>query len=145
MPWKRNGLAWHTSEKGFPPRKKPKWDLALVQIWIDITRQLEPDIKVDAENQATINLRLPGTTRICVRLKTKQTHALEVSLVCMPGQFNATHFEGISEQIEITTDKANGVGEVSLQFQRLEQLKSAKLPVLLKQCFASCRKLYGTE
>ena len=89
------------------------------------------DIKWDVKD--AITLRPEGSSRFWARIKTKQPADLELWLVGKPGQFNLSRVEGIGQNAELESDRADGSDVLKLHFVRADQIQPAKLKAVLAE------------
>ncbi len=140
MPWKQNGEKWHLSEKGFPPGKKPKWDLAVLPAFLKILREIEPKLEGKWDVRDAVTFRPPGASRMWVRLKTKEPGNLEAWLIGKPGQFNLGRLEKFGVLPELASERADGIDVIKLRFLTTAQLQTADLKKFLIEHLAGFRE-----
>jgi excinuclease ABC subunit A len=138
MPWKLNGERWHLGEKGFLPGSKVKWDRAILPRLLEVVRAAVPGLAVQWDNQMMITLRLPGQTRAWSSWTTKWSDAMHCKFFVRKGQFNLSHFEGLSAQCEITEHR-NDCDVVQLSFLRLTPADLDRLKGLLPELAGNSR------
>jgi excinuclease ABC subunit A len=144
MPWRQNGERWHLSEKGFPPGKGRKWDAALLPALLEVVRHAAPDAEVKWDVRDAVTVRLPGSSRMWCRVKTKEPAALEAWFVGKPGQFNLGRVERFGRHPEIVRDRADGSDVLKLRFTAAAQLHPTELKKLLAEHLAGLRETVGT-
>jgi excinuclease ABC subunit A len=133
MPWKKDGEKWHLGEKGFPPGKGAKWDRALLTRLIEIVRQVNPDLEFKWDVRDAITVRQNGASRFWSRIKTKEAEALEVWLICKPGQVNLSRVEGLARHAAVEGNRNDGTDVLKLWFVKEEDLQPAKLKAFLAE------------
>jgi excinuclease ABC subunit A len=101
MPWKRSGEKWHLSDKGFPPGRKPRWDLSALPRLLALLREVEPGVEPQWGQRAHFTLRVPGISRAWCFVKTKEPGALIMRFVGKPGQLNLARLEGLAATAEL--------------------------------------------
>ena len=143
MPWKINGEQWHAGEKGFPPGKKPKWDRAVLAKFLQLLKEVEPNLDVKSDIRDAITVRIPGIGRFWVRIKTKEAASLEVWIVAPPSKFNVARFEGIGAAAKVDSDRQEGCDLLKLHFVLVEQLNARKLQPLLGELRKGFAKAFG--
>ena len=143
MPWKVNGESWHLGKKGFPPGKPVKWDRSLLPKFLGILKEVEPKLTVKWDLRDAIGVRVPGITRLWVRIKTKERDALEVWLMCKPAQFNNARFEGIGRDAKVESDRQEGCDILTLKFVSGDHMDTKRLKTLLKEQLAGFKELRG--
>jgi excinuclease ABC subunit A len=143
MPWKKDGEGWHLGEKGFPPGKPVKWDRGLLPKFLDLLKQVEPKLEVKWDLRDAIGIRMPGISRLWVRIKTKERDALEAWLMSKPAQFNVARFEGVGREAKVEGDRQEGCDVVTLKFVTADNLDAKKLLPLLKEQARGFREIRG--
>jgi excinuclease ABC subunit A len=143
MPWKLMGEKWHTSPKGFPPGKPPKWDAAVLVKLLAALREVEPEVEFKWDTQDSVLVKLPGVGRSWARLKTKDPTALEIRLHGKPGQFNLSRLDGIGRDPDLSRDRADGVDVLTLKFTTAEQLRLPTLKKLLAEHATGFREVFA--
>src|SRR5262249_31999341 len=116
MPWKQNGEKWHLSDKGFPPGKGRKWDAALLPRLLDLVRHIEPTVDVKWDVRDALTLRVPECSRMWLRIKTKESAALECWMIGKPGQFNLSRVEAIGVNPELEANRSDRADVLKLRF-----------------------------
>jgi excinuclease ABC subunit A len=145
MPWKIDGEKWHLGEKGFPPGKGAKWDRALLPKFLQLLRDIEPKLKIQWDVKDAITVRVPGSNRFWVRVKTKEAAALEVWLPAKPSQFNLARWEGVGRDPTLESGRWEGADVVTLRFVTAADLNPKALKPLLVQQLKGFREMYGKE
>ena len=143
MPWKVDGEKWHLGDKGFPPGKGRRWDKALLPKLLKLLRDIEPKLKIGWDVVDAITVRVPQSNRFWVRVKTKDTAALEVWLPAKPSQFNLAKWDGIGRDPVIDRGRWEGVDVVTLKFVTADDLKPEQLKPLLAEQLRGFLEVYA--
>ena len=143
MPWKLQGEKWHTSEKGFPPGKPPKWDRALLPRLLDLIRDVEPKCIFKYDVRDAITIRVSESSRFWCRIKTKEIAYLECKLITKPAQCNATRFEGIGNDVAINSDRQEGCDVITITFVKSDHFSIRKLKPILLDVLVGFRATFG--
>jgi excinuclease ABC subunit A len=143
MPWKINGERWHMGDKGFPPGKSPKWERSLLTRLLQVVKSVEPNVAINWTTRDALTLRLPHTTKIWARWRTKDIDGVTCYFGAQKGSLNLTRLEGIGRERDLSTDK--DVDVVMLAFGREEEVNETKLKELLTLVAKSFRADYETE
>ncbi len=145
MPWKQNGEKWHLSEKGFPPGKKPKWELAVLPALLKVIREVEPKLEAKWDVRDAVTFRPAGANRMWARVKTKDPAALEAWFIGKPGQFNLSRVEGFGVHPELVAERTDGIDVLKLRFLNPSQLKPQELKAFLGEHLKGYRSLSNRE
>jgi excinuclease ABC subunit A len=142
MPWKLNGERWHLGEKGFPPGRRVRWDRALLPRFLELARQVEPNLEVKWDARDAITLKVPGVSRGWGYIRTKEAEALVCRFVGKRGGLNLAQVESIGVRPEIQDNRSDGDALV-LTFEQLDQLPAAKLKPVLAEHLHGFREVFG--
>jgi excinuclease ABC subunit A len=143
MPWKLNGEAWHLGAKGFTPGRTLKWDKSLLPKFLELLKSVEPKIDIKWDLRDAVGIRVPGITRLWIRIKTKELISLEVWLMTKPSQFNPDRFEGIGRDVTIESDRHEGSDLITMRFVTLDHLNAKAFKPLLVEHLKGFRELRG--
>jgi excinuclease ABC subunit A len=143
MPWKIDGEKWHLGEKGFPPGKGAKWDRTLLPKLLQLLRDIEPGLKIQWDVKDAITVRVPGSNRFWVRIKTKESAALEVWLPTKPSQFNLAKWDGIGRDPTLEAGRWEGADVVTLRLITADHLNLKALRPLLLEQLRGFREMYA--
>jgi excinuclease ABC subunit A len=144
MPWKINGQKWHLSEKGFPPGARVQWDRSLLTRFLDLVREVEPQIEVSWDTRDAVNLRVPGISRMWARLRTKDPEGLDCRFLGKPGHFNLAQVEGLGARQDLESNRKDG-DLLQLVFVQIERLPAARLKEVLKEHLRGFRERFASE
>jgi excinuclease ABC subunit A len=140
MPWKVNGERWHLSEKGFPPRRKVRWDRAVLPRLLLLVREVEPNVEVVWDNRAAISLKVPGVQRSWALWTTKQLEGLTCRFLGKKGQFNLSQVDNLGATA--TLGEQWGGQVVELMFVQDERLQATKLKEVLAESLRGFRDAF---
>ena len=143
MPWKRDGEAWHLGDKGFLPSKPPKWDKAVLTAFLALIRKVEPKLKITWDVKDAFTVRVPGSNRFWIRVKTKETACVEMWFQTKPGQFNLARWEAVGYDNKLETDRWEGCDTLTLRFKTPDHLNPSVLAPLLKEHLKGFRELHA--
>jgi excinuclease ABC subunit A len=141
MPWKLNGERWHTSDKGFPPGKKVRWDRELLPRLLDVLRGIEPGLAVSWDQRDAITLRLPGVSRGWAQIRTKVPEALDCRFLVKKGQLNLARVEGLGT-VEIGSQRGDA-DVFRLRLTDLTAEQAAKLKEVLGEQVEGFRTVFA--
>jgi excinuclease ABC subunit A len=142
MPWKLMGEKWHTSDKGFPPGRKVRWDRPALSRILALIRLVEPGVEVRWDQRAHISIRVPGVSRAWAGAKTKDPTALLFRFLGKRGRFNLAHLEGIGGVAEL--DERDSYTLMNLSFtQAPAGAEAAKLREILTEHLRGFREAFA--
>jgi excinuclease ABC subunit A len=136
MPWKINGERWHLGDwanKGFPPGKKPVWDLGVLRKVLEVLQQAVPEVELDWNLRDAIHFKLHGKT--WGRIKTKEVAAVDCHVLARKGQFNLARLEGLAWHRELLTHRPEQ-DILRLAFRGVEQIRADAFQAILKEAAA---------
>jgi excinuclease ABC subunit A len=142
MPWKLNGERWHTSDKGFRPGARVRWERALLPRLLALVKEVEPGVAVTWDSRDHIALRVPGVGRMWAGWKTKEAAGLECRFLGKKGQINLAQVEGLGAQASIDTHRGDG-DVLRLVFQELRPEAAPRLKAVLAEQLRGFREAFG--
>ena len=132
-PWKVLGRKWHLMQKGFPAEKRPKWKKEVLETLLEVFDKVIPDGDVIWNERAYVRYRQPESKDDWAVICTKRR--VGIDLVITPDDESV----GIGSVATLATEHEavqakNGKPAIRLRFDKLSQVKSAKLRQFLKKC-----------
>jgi excinuclease ABC subunit A len=131
-PWKVLGQKWHFLRKGFPPRKTPEWEPAVLEELYAMLRRIVPNAQYLWNNQQVVRIFLAGESEPWASLFTKRPEALILTLA---GPKNAVAFGRIAEigrDAELDGTRPDR-DVLKLKFCTVEELNHGALEKLLHE------------
>jgi excinuclease ABC subunit A len=140
MPWKKDGQKWHLSEKGFPPGVGAKWDRSLLPKLVKLIREIDSGLAWKWDVRDAITIRPPGSSRFWCRIKTKESHSLEVWFIGRRGQSSAGQFANFGGDIRIESERNDGGEVLKLWMTTSNHLQVEQLKPILKEHLRAFKK-----
>ena len=131
MPWKKDGEAWHTGPKGFPPGRVMKWDRAAFPALIALLRTIDPGIAFKWDSREHILVTPSGAKKSWAWCRTKESSSLIVNLVCPKGRPPLAPLEGICKSAEVASERSDGSEVLKIEFTTPDQVRNPKLKAFL--------------
>jgi excinuclease ABC subunit A len=145
MPWKKDGEKWHLGDKGFPPGRGAKWDRALLPRLVKLVREIDPALEFKWDVRDAVTVYPKGAGRFWVRLKTKESDALEVWFTGRRGTAKPAQFDGVGREVSVEGDRADGSEVLKLWFAADTELDVQKLKPLLAAHLKAFKKAFGAS
>jgi excinuclease ABC subunit A len=131
MPWKKDGEAWHTGPKGFPPGRVMKWDRAAFPALIATFRSIDPDLTIKWDSREHILITPSGMKKSWAWCRTKESSSLIVNLVCPKGRPPLAPLEGVCKSAEVASERSDGSEVLKIEFTTPDQVRNPKLKAFL--------------
>jgi excinuclease ABC subunit A len=131
MPWKKDGEAWHTGPKGFPPGRVMKWDRTAFPAFLATLRSIDPELTIKWDSREHILITPSGMKKSWAWCRTKESTALIVNLVCPKGRPPLAALEGICKSAEVVSERGHGVEVLRIEFTTPDQVRNPKLKAFL--------------
>jgi excinuclease ABC subunit A len=100
---------------------------------VKVLRDVDPTLEWKWDVRDAVTIRPQGSSRMWARAKTKEAKTLECWFIGKPGQFNLSRVDGIGQNAELETDRADGTDVLKLHFTRADHLHPVKLKALLAE------------
>ncbi len=133
MPWKKMGERWHFSRKGFPPLKKPKWKVEVLEAIVELLSS-----KVDGtdpflwNNQQVVRLFVPGTKEAWASILTKKPTHVELILSGPKGGIGFGRVANLGRDREMDGSREK-VDRIHLMFKTIDDLQKGSLSDFLDE------------
>ncbi|MEM8678329.1 MAG: excinuclease ABC subunit UvrA [Planctomycetota bacterium] len=138
MPWKVMGQKWHLSRKGFPPGKKVKWQVGLLEELLDLLDETAGDGQFLWNNQVLVHRMVKGLKEPWATVLTKKLDQIELHLRSPKGEFALGQILDLGRNPTLETDtKSREV--VKIQFQKRADLSKGNLRDFLKSHLEAMR------
>lgn len=138
MPWKVMGQKWHLSRKGFPPGKKVKWQVGLLEELLDLLDETGGDGQFLWNNQVLVHRMVKGLKEPWATVLTKKLDQIELHLRSPKGEFALGQILDLGRNPTLETDtKTREV--VKIQFQQRTDLSKGNLRDFLKSHLEAMR------
>ena len=130
MPWKVLGQKWHLARKGFPPGKKPRWKVEVLEKLIELLSEVAPDAQFLWNSQQVIHIMAPQLSTPWVTLYTKRLDAVTMQLVGTKGIFTLGSVAELGVDPEVVLNKKHDE-TIKLLFRTEDDLASGDLLAFL--------------
>ncbi len=141
MPWKVLGRKWHLARKGFPPGKKPAWNIEVLEELLELlgdvasaTGDSQPQFLWN--NQQVINLMIPQQRQPWATVTTKQLAGVDLVLNGPEGAFDTDRIADLAANRAIKSS-AGELDQVKLRFIAGDDLHNGDLPEFLAEHLAA--------
>ena len=132
MPWKKMGRKWHLSRKGFPPGKKPKWDLELLDELLDMLMEIQPAGQFLWNQQVLIHFMIPGMKEPWATITTKKTDHVGLSLRSPTGAVSLGRIAELGADQKIELDK-DGWDILRIELRTVEEIHLPDFQIFLTE------------
>ncbi len=132
-PWKVLGRKWHLMQKGFPAEKRPKWKKEVLETLLEVLDKVIPDGDVVWNERAYVRYRQSGSKSDWAVICTKRRVGIDLVITPRDESVGAGSVASIVTEHEAVEGK-NGKPAIRLRFDKLAQVKSAKVRDFLKKC-----------
>ena len=132
MPWKKMGRKWHLSRKGFPPGKKPKWDLELLDELLDMLMEIQPSGQFLWNQQVLIHFMIPGMKEPWATITTKKTDHVGLSLRSPTGAVSLGRIAELGADQKIELDK-EGWDILRIELRTVEEIHLPDFQIFLTE------------
>ncbi|MEC8305213.1 MAG: excinuclease ABC subunit A, partial [Planctomycetota bacterium] len=132
MPWKKMGRKWHLSRKGFPPGKKPKWDLELLDELLDMLMEIQPSGQFLWNQQVLIHFMIPGMKEPWATITTKKTDHVGLSLRSPTGAVSLGRIAELGADQKIELDK-DGWDILRIELRTVEEIHLPDFQIFLTE------------
>jgi excinuclease ABC subunit A len=123
MPWKLQGEQWHLGPKGFPAGRVMKWERNALPDLLAVLREIDPGLAIKWDSREHILLTPTGSPRSWCWIRTKETTALIVNLVCHGGRPNAAALDGHCKSAEFVSERSDGSEVLRIEFLSPAQVR----------------------
>lgn len=141
MPWKVLGRKWHLARKGFPPGKKPAWNLEVLEELLELLGEVasatggsQPQFLWN--NQQVINVMVPQQRQPWATVYTKQLAGVDLVLNGPTGGFDTERIKELAANRAIKSSE-NELDQVKLRFIAASDLHNGDLPEFLAEHLAA--------
>ncbi|GAB6185507.1 excinuclease ABC subunit UvrA [Thermopirellula anaerolimosa] len=138
-PWGKLGLAWHTSPRGFLNRKRPKWDVALVEQALGLLSNLDSSLVPIPGNRQSIPLRFGSSGPVFGHLFTKRADALYLVFRAPKSHFTQGRLTALRFETELQSHHRIE-DRIRLTFTERQQLRDPELIAFLKEALSTARE-----
>ncbi|MEC7979687.1 MAG: excinuclease ABC subunit A, partial [Planctomycetota bacterium] len=132
MPWKKMGRKWHLSRKGFPPGKKPKWDLELLDELLDMLMEIQPAGQFLWNQQVLIHFMIPEMKEPWATITTKKTDHVGLSLRSPTGAVSLGRIAELGADQKIELDK-DGWDILRIELRTVEEIHLPDFQIFLTE------------
>ncbi|QEG33562.1 excinuclease ABC subunit UvrA [Bythopirellula goksoeyrii] len=145
MPWKVLGRKWHLARKGFPPGKKPAWNLEVLEELLELLGEVASEAAGEDNpsqpqflwnNQQVINVMVPQQRQPWATIYTKQLAGVDLVLNGPTGAFTTDRIADLAANRAIKSSE-NELDQVKLRFITGEDLLNGDLPEFLTEHLAA--------
>ena len=131
-PWKALGRKWHFSRKGFPPGKRPKWDMELLEELCETLVETDPDGQFLWNNQQLVHFCEKNSSRLWASLLTKKLDFVELRLTGPKGKFPLGSIIDLAAEREVISDR-DDCDSIRLRFKSMDDLTKGDLKGFLAE------------
>jgi excinuclease ABC subunit A len=103
MPWTKLGQKWHFLRKGFPPGKKVRWDVEVLETLHHVLQEAAPQGQFLWNNKQVVHVFVPEQKEPWVSISTKKTDALWLQISGPQNSLSLGSVVDIVEEPTITT------------------------------------------
>ncbi|MCA9237033.1 MAG: ATP-binding cassette domain-containing protein, partial [Planctomycetales bacterium] len=141
MPWKKLGRKWHLARKGFPPGKKPDWNVEVLEELLDLLHETTgadedaPQGQFLWNNQQVVHLMAPGRSDPWATVHTKRLAGVDLILNGPSGAFATGRIAELAAK-RVIASAENG-DQVKLRFTTADDLQRGDLPEFLAEHLAA--------
>jgi len=136
MPWKVLGQKWHLARKGFPPGKKPAWDVEVLEELCEMLGEAAPAGQFLWNNQVLVHLFVKGHRPPWASLYTKRLGSLDLTLSGPKGHFTLGRVSNLGHAPEFDAG-GEEVDLIKLHFRTIGDLHRGKLAEFLAEHVAA--------
>jgi excinuclease ABC subunit A len=131
-PWKKLGQKWHFLRKGFPPGKRIRWEVAVLEELYELLQEVAPDGQFLWNNQLVVRVYLNGQRHPWAGIWTKKPGAVLLTLTSPKGAVSRGQIAelGCDRELEESRDKED---VVKIKFRTAEDLHRGDLVSFLKE------------
>ena len=131
-PWSKLGEKWHFMRKGFPPGKKVKWDIDVLEGLKDLLESVAPAGQFLWNNKQVVHLFVPEQKEPWASIQTKKCDAVWLHLTGQKDSITLGQIADLCEEPTITlVDDQREV--VRMQFDSADQVHQKPLADILQQ------------
>jgi excinuclease ABC subunit A len=113
MPWTKLGQKWHFLRKGFPPGKKVRWDIEVLEMLHNVLQEAAPQGQFLWNNKQVVHVFVPEQKEPWVSISTKKTDALWLQISGPQNSLSLGSVVDIVEEPTITTVNKRDVLKMS--------------------------------
>ncbi len=132
MPWTKLGQKWHYMRKGFPPGRKVKWDVEVLEILQEVLQTAAPHGQFLWNNKQIVHVFVPDQKEPWASIQTKKTDALWLQLTGPRNHVALGRIAKLGDQPTIKTINAER-DVVRMSFATVDQVQSPKLAEFLQE------------
>ena len=145
MPWKVLGRKWHLARKGFPPGKKPNWNLEVLEELLELLGEVAGEAASASgnsqpqflwNNQQVVNVMVPQQRQPWATVYTKQLAGVDLVLNGPTAAFDTKRIADLAANRAIKSSE-NELDQVKLRFIAGDDLHNGDLPEFLKEHLAA--------
>jgi excinuclease ABC subunit A len=130
-PWKKLGQKWHFLRKGFPPGKRVRWDVEVLEELCELLTDLAPRGQFLWNNQMLVRMYLNGQRDPWAGILTKQPEAVVLLLSGPKGQVARGQIMELGSDRELDESKEQ-YDSLKIKFRKVEDLHRGDLTGFLK-------------
>ena len=130
MPWTKLGQKWHFLRKGFPPGKKVRWDVELLEELHELLQRVAPDGQFLWNNKQVVHVFVADQKEPWASIQTKKCDALWLQLNGPANQVPLGRIASIGHEPVVKTLE-NDREAVRLSFRSIDELQSGDLEEFL--------------
>lgn len=130
-PWKKLGQKWHFLRKGFPPGKRVRWEVDVLEELCDLLSETAPGGQFLWNNQLLVRMYLNGQRDPWAGILTKKPEALVLSLSGKKGAVSRGQIMELGYDRELDESKEQ-YDVVKIKFRAVEDLHRGDLRSFLQ-------------
>ena len=141
MPWKVLGRKWHLARKGFPPGKKPAWNIEVLEELLEMLAEVAGQASTAAgssepqflwNNQQVVNVMVPHQRQPWATIYTKQLPGIDMVLNGPEGAFTTDRIAELGTNRVIKSGEKD-LDQVKLRFIDGDDLHNGDLADFLAE------------
>lgn len=134
-PWAKLGQKWHFLRKGFPPGRKIKWDVEVLEVLHDTLTEAAPDSQFLWSNKQVVHLYVKQQKEPWASIQTKKTDAIWLQLNVPKNSVPLGRIADLAEEPIVRSTDSKDV--VRMKFKNVEQAGADGLKDFLKEHITS--------
>jgi excinuclease ABC subunit A len=129
-PWKKLGQKWHFLRKGFPPGKRVRWDVEVLEELYERLTEVGPQAQFLWNNQMVVRMYLEGQRDPWVGIWTKKPGAVVMTIAVPKGSVSRGQILDLGNDRDLDESR-DTEDTVKIKFRTVEDLHRGDLGSLL--------------